>query len=160
VLAGTALCLAATAFALLGVLLEGTLFWATPRTTVDALQWVNRNATRGAVVAVHPDDFRGRMGYWARRPLALADARHALLFGAKESEYGAAAEALRDAYASTSPEEAARRFDAIGATLALVPIENAALTPWLGPSCWQIAYDNDRWLVMVRAYEGCPGVDR
>ena len=86
----------------------------------------------------------------------LADERHALLFGAGEERLEEAQAALQEAYASSTPEEAARCFDAIGSTLALVPLETAALMPWLGPNCWQIAYDNEPWLVMRRAYEGCP----
>ena len=156
VLAATALCLLGSGYALVGVVLEGGLFWATPTPTVDALQWIERNAPPDAVVAIHPDDFRGQMGYWARRPLALADERHALLFGAEAADYEAASAALRAAFASVSPEDAARSFDAIGASLALVPIESAALIRWLGPTCWEIAYDNADWLIVRRAYDGCP----
>ena len=159
-LAAVGLCLLATGYAALGVVLEGSLFWATPPATVEALRWINANASPGAVVAVHPDEFRGRMGYWLRRRLALADRRHALLFGAGEGDYDSAGEALRAAYASPTPEQAAERFDALDAEVALVANNDAARAPWLGPTCWEIAFDNEAWLVARRTYEGCPGTGR
>jgi hypothetical protein len=172
--AGAALCLAANGYALLGVLLEGAWFWSAPPATVDASAWINGNAPAGAPVAVHPDELTSAFGYWLRRPLLLADERHALLFGASREEYGRARAALVEAYGSASPEQAARRFDALGAVVVLIgtgdpgqpppPAEpgppgssQAAPRPrsWLDGRCFEVAHRNELWLVAERVAGAC-----
>ena len=76
------LCSLASAYALIGAVIEGAMFWGTPPATVEAARWINRNAPASTVVAVHPDEFESAFGYWLRRPILLAAERHALLFGA------------------------------------------------------------------------------
>jgi hypothetical protein len=61
-IAGIVLCLLANGYALVGVLLEGSLFWATPASTVAASRWINDNAPADAVVAIAPEDFVSGFG--------------------------------------------------------------------------------------------------
>jgi hypothetical protein len=174
VMAAAALCLAANGYALLGVLLEGAWFWAAPPATVEASAWINGNAPAGAPVAVHPDELTSAFGYWLRRPLLLADERHALLFGASREEYGRARAALVEAYGSASPEQAARRFDALGAVVVLIGTASPGQPPppgdpgppgasqaaprtrsWLDGSCFEVMHRNELWLVVQRVAGAC-----
>jgi hypothetical protein len=173
-MAAAALCLAANGYALLGVLLEGAWFWAAPPATVEASAWINGNAPAGAPVAVHPDELTSAFGYWLRRPLLLADERHALLFGASREEYGRARAALVEAYGSASPEQAARRFDALGAVVVLIGTASPGQPPppgdpgppgasqaaprtrsWLDGSCFEVMHRNELWLVVQRVAGAC-----
>ncbi|HEX9808785.1 MAG TPA: hypothetical protein VGC25_04180 [Alphaproteobacteria bacterium] len=174
-MAGAALCLAANGYALLGVLLEGAWFWAAPPATVEASAWINANAPAGAPVAVHPDELTSAFGYWLRRPLLLADERHALLFGAGPEEYEDARVALAGAYAAASPEQAARRFDALGAVVVLIGAGGSGLSTeppgprppaairdaqplprsWLRGPCFEVVHRNELWLVARRVAGAC-----
>ncbi len=168
VMAGLALCLLANAYALVGVLLEGGLFWAAPPDTVEAIEWVNEQTPADAVIAVHPDDYVTTFGYFARRRLSLADEWHAGLFGASEAVYSGRADALQLAYQSSTPEEAAGRFDALDADVIFVRLAatGAALEDlpetarWARPPCFESGTRNGGWIVLRRVEGSCPGADR
>ena len=147
------LCLMANGYALVGVLLEGSLFWATDRDTLAAIRWVNDNTEPDALVAVHPDDFASVFGYWLRRPLVIADERHALLFGAGEGDFADVGDGLRRAYDSDLPDQAAGRFEEIGAETILFRFELGArgLNPrWASGRCLENPFSNGGWLVVRR----------
>ena len=171
VMAGLALCLLANVYALLGVLLEGGLFWAAPPDTVEAIEWVNEHTPVDSVIAVHPDDYVSTFGYFARRRLSLADERHAALFGAVEAVYSDRAEALQLAYRSSTPEEAAGRFNALGADVVFIKLRAggaaAAGAPagreppktarWARPPCFASGTRNGGWIVLRRVEGSCSG---
>ncbi len=148
------LCLLATAYAAVGVVLEGVMFWAAPAGVVEATRWLNANAPAASVVAVHPDDFHSSFGYWLRRPLFLADERHARLFGAAKGEYDESAEALRAAYAA-GPGQAAAEFDALGVTHVILGPAASGRASWLDSPCFAITYREAGWIVAGRSGEAC-----
>jgi hypothetical protein len=155
-MAGVALCLLANGYALLGVVLEGSLFKVTPTATVEVAQWINDNAPADAVVGISPDDFVSGFGYWLRRPLALADERHALLFGASPADYERVATGLRQAVAGGGAPAAAA-VDAAGATLLLLPSDAASTSDWSPSPCFDRVHDNATWLVFARTEASCDG---
>ena len=104
-------CVFGTAYADVGYLLEGRLFWAVEREHVEALRWVNHNTPRGSLVAIRPGDSQGNVGLWLRRPMVLGGRRLAILFGADPELFGRTEASLERAYQSSSGMEAARRFD-------------------------------------------------
>ena len=167
-MAGLALCLLANVYALVGVLLEGGLFWAAPPDTVEAIEWVNEQTPADAVIAVFPDDYVSTFGYFARRRLSLADERHAALFGAGEAVYSGRAHALQLAYQSSTPEEAAGRFDALGADVIFVRLGEAGAAledlpetaRWARPPCFESGTGNGGWNVLRRVEGSCSGADR
>jgi hypothetical protein len=125
--------------------------------TVQVSRWVNENTPVGAVVAIAPDDFSRGFGYWLRRPLALADERHALLFGATPAEYEQVADSLRQARTADPAEVAATSLSRAGATYLLIDRDNGALPGWLVPLlqdsqslCFSVAYQNAMWIVVER----------
>jgi hypothetical protein len=156
-LAAVALCLLGNGYALVGMVLEGRLFWATPVGTVEATRWIDDNAPRDAVVAIPEEDFVSGFGYFLRRPLALADERHALLFGADREQYAHVAAELRRARATADPAVAAAALRAAGGTVLL--LARAAGEPaWLPSSCFATPFENDQWIVVAPiADSGCDG---
>jgi len=155
VIAASLVCLLATAYALVGVVLEGALFWAAPADTVQTAIWVNANTPAESVVAVHPDEFHSSLGYWLRRPLVLADERHALLFGATAEVYERTARAEQAAFAAARADLAAAGFDALGATHVMVGRSAAARAGWLESSCFEVVHRGEAWLVAARRGAGC-----
>jgi hypothetical protein len=155
VVGAVVLCLAATGYALAGVVLEGVMFWAAPAGIVEAARWANRHLPAGSVVAVHPDDFHSSFGYWLRRPLLLADERHALLFGGTEQGYERAADALRSSYSSSRAEVAAVGFDALDVTHVMVGPALSAPVFWLDSRCFEVLYRGDGWVVAGRTPATC-----
>ncbi|MGD8328966.1 MAG: hypothetical protein PVJ49_05980 [Acidobacteriota bacterium] len=147
-LVAVALCLLANGYALVGMLLEGRLFWATLVSTVEATRWVDDNAPRDAVVAIPQEDFVSGIGYFLRRPLALADERHALLFGANGEQYARVAAELRRARATADPAVAAAALRAAGGTLLLLARADGEPV-WLRSSCFTTPFENDGWIVAV-----------
>ena len=149
------LCLLANGYALLGMVLEGALFWASPVATVQVSRWVNENTPVGAVVAIAPDDFSRGFGYWLRRPLALADERHALLFGATPAEYERVADSLRQARTVDAAPVAADSLSRAGASYLLIDRGNGALPAWLAAllgggdsACFSVVYQDSAWIVV------------
>ncbi len=153
-MAAILLCLLASAYALIGVVIEGAMFWSTPPATVEAARWINRNAPASAVVAVHPEEFESAFGYWLRRPILLADERHALLFGAAPEAYERAAARLGEAFASASPEVGASRFDAVGGDYIVVSVDGLA-NPWGRRPCFEVVHTNERWRIVRRTTDSC-----
>ena len=149
------LCLSASAYALVGASLEGALFWSTPPATVEAARWINENAPAAAVIAVHPDQFEPAFGYWLRRPIFLADERHALLFGAAPEAYARAVVELGEAFASASPEVGAARFDRIGTDYIVVGV-GALATRWNMPPCFEVVHRNELWEIVRPTTDSCP----
>ncbi len=154
-MAAILLCLLASAYALIGVVLEGAMFWSTPPATVEAARWINRNAPASAVVAVHPNEFEPAFGYWLRRPILLADERHALLFGAAPEVYERAAAELGEAFASESPEVGAARFDGVGGGYIVVGADRLA-NRWGRRPCFEVVHTNERWEIVRRTTGSCP----
>ncbi|MCH7826141.1 MAG: hypothetical protein IH849_15200 [Acidobacteria bacterium] len=148
-MAAVLLCLLASGYALIGAVLEGAMFWSTSPATVEAARWINRNAPASAVVAVHPDEFEPAFGYWLRRPILLADERHALLFGAAPEVYERVAVELGEAFASVSPEVGAARFERVGGDYIVVAAEGLA-NPWGRRPCFEVVHANERWGIVRR----------
>ena len=148
-------CLAATGYALVGVVLEGALFWGAPVENVDAVLWINRNALPGTVVAVHPDDYHSSLGYWSRRPMLLADERHALLFGATAEMFERSSGAVRGALEAGTDAAAARDLDAIGASWLMIRQDRAAGMEFLPSPCFAVHFEGESWLVVGRVAGTC-----
>ena len=154
VVAAVLIGLLGTGYAAVGNLLQGTLFWSTEPGLADAGVWINENTPRDDAVAVHPEDFNRYFGFWTRRPFVLADARHALLLGASEEQYAATSQRLVEAYSSVAAEEAARRFEALGADTIIIRAGPAA-SPWAEAPCFDIGHRNADWLVVQRRGGSC-----
>jgi hypothetical protein len=149
VTAAVVACVLGTCYAEVGYLLQGALFWSTPKASVEALRWINDNTPRSSVVAIRPEDFENNFGYWLRRPLVLGGKRLAVLFGADPQHYDRTAASLQAAYAETDPELARRHFDALGADVILV--RSTGTEPaWAGTSCYDVAHPNASWTVVSR----------
>ncbi len=178
------LCILGTGYSVLGNILDGAMFWKTPVVRVEALRWINRETPPDSVVAIHPKEFSRTFGWFLRRPLVLADERHASLFGARREQYAETADKLLNAYASPDTITAALRFDALQvdtillrlngksahqvgniatANLAEVPFSDR-LTPshtkqselsWAQPPCFDIAFRNELWSVVRRKVGTC-----
>jgi hypothetical protein len=148
------LCAAGTCYAEVGYLLEGGLFWATPKTTVDALRWVDAHTPRSAVVAIRPSDYENNDGYWLERPIVISTKRLAVLFGADPDAYDRAERAVEDAFEKPDPAAAARSFDALGASVILVR-RQASDPPWAAAPCFDVAYQNAAWSVVLRDAHAC-----
>lgn len=157
--AALTLCLLANGYALLGVLLEGALFWPTSPPTVEAAAWTNDNAAPGAVVAIAPRDYQSSFGYWLRRPLALADERHAMLFGATAAEYERLASRLEEAREAADPGVVIGALRAVEADLFLVGRAGGD-PPWRGSDCFATRFENDEWLLLEAVPGSCRSVDR
>ena len=149
--AGVAIGVVGTVFTVVGVTAEA-VFRTTPPDTVAALQWINASTPRQSVVAYDPA--KGRYGYWLRRPVVIADRRHALLFGATGAEYDAVDRRLRDAYDSDSPTAAARRFDRLGADVIVVDMPAPT---WARRPCFVEGFVSASVGVVTRSREGCVG---
>jgi hypothetical protein len=142
-------CALGTAYAEVGYLLQGSLFWSTPTADVEALRWVNDHTPAHAVVAIHPDDYENNHAYWLRRPLVLGDERLAVLFGARPAHYARTAASLEAAYAEADPERARQDFAALEADVILV--RSAGPDPaWMSPACFDVSRPNPTWSVAVR----------
>ncbi len=152
--AAAAVCAAGTVYAEAGYLLEGTLFWATPKPAVEAMRWVNANTPRAALVAIHPGDYENVYGYWLRRPLVLGGRRLALLFGADPNLYDRTADALEDAFAEPDPGAAHTRFDTLGADVILVRRDRFE-PAWVSARCFTAVYENAEWRVVARERAPC-----
>jgi hypothetical protein len=151
------LCLLANGYALLGVVLEGSLFWATPVAAVEVSRWVNDNTPGDAVVAIAPDDFVRGFGYWLRRPMALADERHALLFGATAEEYERVVDSVRQARTVDAAEVAAAALAGAAATYLVIDRGGGPLPAWLAAllqggqqACFSVAHESADWIVVER----------
>ncbi len=156
--AAVLVCALGTAYAEVGYLLEGGLFWGTPRDDVAVLSWINDNSPPASVVAIRPGALDGSMGYWLRRPMVLGDRRLALLFGARPQEYDRTAAALEQAYSTSRSGLAAKRFDDLEADIILV--SGALPVPaWAGPPCFETVTRNDAWLVLARKPASCTKAD-
>ncbi|MGE0450119.1 MAG: hypothetical protein AB7Q29_11120, partial [Vicinamibacterales bacterium] len=150
---------AGTLYAEMGYLLEGGVFWATPKATVEALRWVNAHTPPTAAVAIRPSEFENAYGYWLRRPLVLGGRRLALLFGADAAVYEHARDALESAYAADGDERAWRRFADAGASVIMLRRGTAAR--WIASPCFPLGFENTDWLVVMPTPSGCPaGVPR
>jgi hypothetical protein len=86
--------------------------------------------------------------------LALADERHALLFGASLEVYERAATALRQGV-SGGVASAAAATDATGGTLLLLPREAASGAGWPQTPCFERVHDNEAWIVLARTSVSC-----
>ena len=149
-------CALGTFYAEAGYLLEGSLFWATPSTSVEAIRWVNDNTAPGAVVAIRPAEYETNYGYWLRRPVVLAGRRLALLFGADPSHFDLTADALEAAYVETDADEAFAQFVALEADVILV--RSASQDPaWATLPCFRIPHRNEDWLVVLTDATACAG---
>ena len=147
-------CVFGTAYADVGYLLEGRLFWAVEREHVEALRWVNHNTPRGSLVAIRPGDSQSNVGLWLRRPMVLGGRRLAILFGADPELFGRTEASLERAYLSSSGMEAARRFDDLNADVIYVRHENGD-PAWASPPCFDVGYRNTAWIVVVRHRPAC-----
>ena len=155
--AAVLICSIGTAYAEVGYLLEGGLFWATPKPTVAALRWINDFTARLALVAIRPVDYESNVGYWLRRPVVLGSRRLALLFGANREQDHCTSLALDAAFAETDPEAARTAFDRLEADVILV--RRAADGPrWATAPCFDVTYRNSEWTVVVRTRTACPAV--
>ena len=146
-------CALGTCYAEVGYLLEGGLFWATPKATVEAFRWVNDATPRSALVAIRPGDYESNDGYWLERPVVLGGRRLALLFGANPDRYDRTSLALEAAFAETDAEAARRDFDALDADVILVRRSDP---PWAVGPCFDVAHRNADWTVVLRDRRACP----
>lgn len=157
-----------TAYALVGIVLQGAMFFASPGPQVQAGAWINANTSPAAVVAIAPEQFNRYFGFWVRRSFVLADERHARLLGASAEQNSDTAAALVVAFDAMDGAEAARRFDFLGADTILVrrptitgapqqsPISNQQ-PRWARRPCFEIPYSNADWLVVTRLTGQCGG---
>ena len=145
-----------TAYAVVGILLQGLLFWGIPTALADACSWTTRETPRTATLAVHPEDYTRYIGFFCRRPLVLGDRTHARLFGGTAELFDTATRDLTVAYASTSPEEGARRFDRLEADTILVRVDQEGSAPnWMAQPCFRVGYRNQVWALAIRTPSGC-----
>jgi hypothetical protein len=152
----------ATGYAVVGNVLQGTLFWATEPALVDAARWINRSTPATDLVAIHPEEFSRYIGFWLRRPVVLADERHARLLGAGPTDHPRVAAALAEAYAAADSMSAASRFDDLNAKTILVRMSaetiaanDRAAPAWLEAPCFVTEYQNGSWMVVRRRVSGC-----
>jgi hypothetical protein len=142
---GLLVCAGGTLLAVAGATAEGALFWPTPVDTVEAARWINSQTPGDAIVAAPPS--RPNLGYWLWRRTLIADRRHALLFGATPDMYDDVARRLGEAYRAGEPDEAWRRFDALGADVVLV---ERPIPSWGRPPCFLTAYDRPTLSILLR----------
>ena len=148
--AAVLLCLLASAYAVVGVVLEGAMFWATPPANVEAARWINRNAPPATVVAVPTEELAGsQVGYWLRRPVLLADKRHALLFGASAEQFDDAQAAVQRAFSTADPAVASTEFVALGADQVMVAATSSSVGGWIDSPCFEAVFQNELWVVLV-----------
>ncbi len=147
-----AVCFAGTLYAAVGTFVEGYLFWASPATAVRTARAVNERSAPDDVVAMPVAPLPGH-AYWLRRSVAMYDERHARLFGASATQVAQVEAALRQAYAAESPSSAAQSFEALGASIVLVP-SDAAVRAWERSDCFSELYRNSEWLA-VRVNGAC-----
>ena len=144
-------CLSGTVYALFGLALQGSLFYAMPAPLANACAWVTERTPRSARVAVRASDYSRYVGFVCRRPLSLGDRRHARLFGASDEQFDVTSSVLDEAYEARTPHEAARKFAAVGADTVLVKVSAATSPPaWVAEPCFRTAYRNADWLVAAR----------
>jgi hypothetical protein len=143
------ICAAGTAYAQVGYLLQGSLFWSTPTADVEALRWINAHSANRAVVAIRPADYQNNHAYWLRRPLVLGDERLAVLFGADPAHFARTAASLEAAYAEVDPPRARQAFEALEADVVLVRTDTHD-PPWLDAACFDVARPNATWSVAMR----------
>ena len=91
--------------------------------------------------------------YWLRRSVVIYDERHARLFGATAAQAAATSDALRRAYAARSPESAARAFQALGATIVIVPTRSVPGS-WNRSGCFSVLHRDPDWLA-ARVNSSC-----
>lgn len=144
-----AVCVAGSAYVQVGYLLEGTLFWATPKPAVDAIRWVNGNTPRTALVAIRPGDYENIYGFWLRRPLVLGGRRLAVLFGVDPGLYDRTSASLEDAFAQQEASAAYARFDALNADVILASRQDPP-PAWAAGPCFSLAHENSEWRVILR----------
>ena len=171
----TAVCFLGTAYATIGATLEGLLFWSSDTNRVDAVRWLNHNSQPGTVVGIHPEELDSNFGYWLRRPLALGSKRHALLFGAEETDYDDYRQRLASAFAARSSPQAAELFDRLSVEALVVRLQRPSgssgvpsaetattgfqtadgLPIWARPPCFRAGYRNRSWAVLLRQSKRC-----
>ncbi len=155
--AATAICALGTGYALVGMVLQGMLFWSVSPALADACAWATRETPRGAALAMHPDEFSRYVGFFCRRPLTIADVRHARLLGASTELYASTSRAVDDAFTAESPSDVASRLDDLGVDTVLVRRGPDGISPgWLTSSCFTVQYTNPEWAVGVRTPAHCP----
>ena len=155
--AATAICALGTGYALVGMVLQGMLFWSVSPALADACAWATRETPRGAALAMHPDEFSRYVGFFCRRPLTIADIRHARLLGASTELYASTSRAVDDAFTAESPSDVASRLDDLGVDTVLVRRGPDGISPgWLTSSCFTVQYTNPEWAVGVRTPAHCP----
>ncbi len=155
--AATLICALGTGYALVGMVLQGMLFWSTSPALADACAWTTRETPRGAALAMHPDEFSRYVGFFCRRPLTIADVRHARLLGASTELYESSSRAVDDAFMAASPRDVASRLDALGVDT--VPVRRGpgrGAASWLRAPCFTVQYTNPEWAVGVRTRAHCP----
>jgi hypothetical protein len=148
------ICALGTCYAEVGYLLQGSLFWPTSKTSVEALRWINDHTPARSVVAIRPAEYENNYGYWLRRPLVLGGKRLAVLFGADPQHFDRTAASLEAAYAHADADLARRGFDALEADVILVRSDR--LNPgWADSPCFDIAHPNSAWSVVLRNRGAC-----
>jgi hypothetical protein len=150
--AAVAVSVAGTLLAVAGATAEGALFWPTAVDTVRAAEWINTHTAAGAIVATTSPE--SGLGYWLWRRTVRSDRRLALLFGATTAQYDDAARRIEEASASTTADDAWRRFAALGADVVLV---EGTVPSWGRAPCFHTGYDGHTLAVLVRASECAAG---
>lgn len=145
-------CLCGTLYAATGMFLEGYLFWATPTAAVRAARALNEASAPSDIIAMPTEHLPGH-AYWLRRSVAMYDERHARAFGASAEQVAATEAALRLAYVAPTPATAAQRFEALGASIVLLPAESE-VRAWQRSACFTELHRDSEWLA-VRVNGAC-----
>jgi len=145
-------CLCGTLYAAMGTFLEGYLFWASPTAAVQTARAVNERSSPNDIVAMPAKQLPGH-AYWLRRSVVLYDERHARLFGASAEQVAETEIALQQALAAQPPSNAARQFEALGASIVLLPA-TSAVRSWERSPCFTEIHRDSEWLA-VRVNGAC-----
>ena len=144
-----AVCLAGTAYAWVGVLAEGSVFWPTPPALVRTARLLDRTTPVAARFATPPDARPPQLAYWLRRGVVYYDRRHALLFGATPAQVDAVESLLRAAFTAPAADAAALFYRA-GATHLLARRDR--LPPsWLSSVCFRRVAGEGDWIALALA---------
>lgn len=150
VVGGAAVCVAGTAYAAIGVVAEGMLFWAAPAADVAVVRWVNENTAETDLVAATPGQRPEQLSYRLRRRQLLADPRVAQLFGATGADVSALSARL-ETISRDAPTVAAERLSALGVRYWVRP-RDAGAPP---NGCLPQAFARGRWEVVVVEHGEC-----
>ena len=151
------LCALATGYSVAGNLVEA-MFWAAPAGQVEGMRWINANLPRGTLVAVAPVDYERSFGYWLRRPMLMADERHALLLGASPEEFDRAAANTSAAFGAASAAEAAALFEELEVGAIFLPrtaFGAAGVPSWAHGGCFEVGSDSETWILLRLVPGGC-----